>query len=150
MGMAFLYVCIILVIVLIFKTIHTESTKDINKVKHLLEKLTPLFEENLDKNDSFLVKLKDPNFRNKISVSVSSKSTTINKNKIYLCIKNKNNEYYTDNILIYVLLHELSHSISSDVGHTKQFQDIFSQLLQKAEKHKLYDPNIPFITDYCT
>ena len=39
------------------------------------------------------------------------------KQKVYLCLKDENNEYYNDNMLIYVALHELAHVLCDEIGH---------------------------------
>lgn len=66
-------------------------------------------------------------------------SYTINKNKIILCLKH-NNIYHNYNELLYIYLHELSHVICPEIGHTKIFYDINIFLLKEAIKCKLYTP----------
>jgi hypothetical protein len=66
-----------------------------------------------------------------------------------LCLKDKNGEYYDKNMLIYVLLHEISHSLCDEVGHTKKFNEIFNALLKEAVKKGIYDENKPIIQNYC-
>lgn len=78
-----------------------------------------------------------------------NKSYTINKKKIYLCLKDSNKEYYDYNMLIYVSIHELAHVLCDEIGHTPKFDQIFHELLQKGIQLKLYDPNKPIIKDYC-
>lgn len=63
--------------------------------------------------------------------------------------KDENNEYYEDNMLKYVLLHEISHSICDEIGHTQKFNDIFQALLKKAVEMGIYNPNVPIIKNYC-
>jgi hypothetical protein len=78
------------------------------------------------------------------------KSYTINKKKIYMCLKDKNNEYYSENMLIYVLIHEFAHYLNKDdIGHTEKFHIIFENLLKKADAMGLYDRSIPLDTEYC-
>lgn len=76
-------------------------------------------------------------------------SYTINKQKIYLCTEATNGKIYDDNMLTYVTLHELAHTLCPDIGHGKQFQDIFQTLLGRAERHKLFDPRKPRVENYC-
>lgn len=79
----------------------------------------------------------------------SNKSYTINKRKVHLCLKDQNGDYYNENMLTYVGLHELAHVLCDEVGHTEKFYRIFDDLLAKAHEMGLYDPSIPIIQDYC-
>ena len=58
-------------------------------------------------------------------------------------------DYYHENMLIYVILHELSHVICDEIGHTDKFHRIFDAVLEIATADGLYDPSIPVIRDYC-
>lgn len=78
------------------------------------------------------------------------KSYTINKDKTFLCLYDDKNEYYPLNMLIYVLLHEISHSLNTkDIGHTEEFYRIFDILLKQAQDTGAYNPSIPVIQNYC-
>lgn len=77
------------------------------------------------------------------------KSYTINKRKIYLCLKDENEEYYDFNMLLYVAIHELSHVMCDEIGHTPKFNQIFHDNLIQAEKMGIYDSTKPIITNYC-
>jgi len=77
------------------------------------------------------------------------KSYTINKSRVYLCLKDENNKYYSINMLIYVLAHEYSHVICNSIGHTDEFHAIFEQLLVELADAKIYDPSQKIIPDYC-
>jgi hypothetical protein len=78
-----------------------------------------------------------------------NKSYTINKQKVYLCLKDENGKYYEMNMLIYVALHELAHVLCDEIGHTDKFKRIFEDLLIDAENKGIYNPNTPPILDYC-
>lgn len=84
-----------------------------------------------------------------IDLYKGSKSYTLNKSSIYICLKDKHGKYYSRNMLCYVLLHEYAHVLCESVGHTPEFYEIFNTLLQKAAKKKLYDPSIPPVENYC-
>jgi len=86
---------------------------------------------------------------NELEIYVGEKSYTINKEKIFLCLKDKNEKYYDSNMLVYVLLHELSHVLNDEVGHGEKFQRIFNEVLEKATDTGIYDPNKPLIQNYC-
>lgn len=112
------------------------------------------FKEHLQSRDPKLSSLKwklkpiDPSVEN-IELFEDTKSYTINKEKVFLCLRDRNGKYYDDNMLTYVLLHELAHMKCDEVGHTKKFYQIFDDLLQKATDMKLYNPSIPIVQDYC-
>lgn len=78
-----------------------------------------------------------------------NKSYTINKEKIYLCLKDEHGAYYDQNMLMYVALHELSHVLCDEIGHTKKFHSIFHDVLQEAARKKIYDPSKPILQNYC-
>jgi len=77
------------------------------------------------------------------------KSYTINKKKVYLCLKDDDGEYYNFNMLIYVSIHELSHVICDEIGHTAKFHRIFRDLLELAEQKNIYNSSIPIVKNYC-
>lgn len=83
-----------------------------------------------------------------VKIMKGDSSYTINKQKIYLCTE-ANGEVYDDNMLTYVMLHELAHTMCPSIGHGKQFGDIFNTLLRRAERHKLFDPRKPRVENYC-
>ena len=78
-------------------------------------------------------------------------SYTIDKEHTYLCVVDKKNgKYYDESFLMYVLLHELSHVICPEIGHTKLFDNIFTELLNEAEKCGIYEAaKTTMIGDYC-
>lgn len=155
----FLFIVEIIIIYLIINIIFTPSREDFQiteeepKLKQLQSSLNPLFQEDVDYSQSILENIMTNQTKkkilNEISLSTGNKSYTINKENIYLCLKDENNQYYEDNMLKYVLLHEISHSICDEIGHTEKFNEIFKALLDKAVAMKVYDPSIPIIKNYC-
>lgn len=104
-------------------------------------------------NDPTLIRLKNkliPYFPELIDMSLarSKSSYTWNKSKIYICTSHKG-VFYDDNMLTYVILHELAHVYDLNIGHTESFQEIFDSFLKRAEKHGLFDPDKPRIQNYC-
>lgn len=77
-------------------------------------------------------------------------SFTENKKRIVLCLRDKNNNIYPFNSLIYVLLHEVAHVINREIHHTKKFQKIFNELLIHSERLGYYNPKLPFESNYCS
>lgn len=78
-----------------------------------------------------------------------NKSYTINKEKIFVCLKDEKGDYYPLNMLTYVLAHEFSHALCESVGHTDEFHKIFETLLVELTDAGLYDPSQPILVDYC-
>jgi beta-lactamase regulating signal transducer with metallopeptidase domain len=88
----------------------------------------------------------------KISIKGSNQSFTEDKTRTYLCLRDEAGNYYDDNMLMYVALHELAHAISKsvDVEHkTDEFKNNFKMLLAKAESLGFYDPKKPLNYNYC-
>jgi hypothetical protein len=79
--------------------------RDDPMLDELLKAVRPVFETN-EKYTGNLSKLNDVKILDKISLYRGNRSYTINKEKVYLCLKDEKDEYYNRNMLIYVLLHE--------------------------------------------
>jgi hypothetical protein len=78
------------------------------------------------------------------------KSYTLDKKYVFICKKDKKtNEQYHQNQLILVLIHEISHALCDEIGHTPKFGMIFEDLLAKATQQGLYDESIPNVENYC-
>jgi len=112
--------------------------------------------ENILQDDPMLHRLKDvllplhPIIRH-LKLYKGNKSYTINKEKVYLCLKNKNGEYYALNTIVYVTIHEIAHVLNKeDVGHTPAFHKIFDELLLKAANLGIFNADIPIPQDYCS
>jgi hypothetical protein len=123
------------------------------KLVALQSKLNPLFTEDCSYEGTILEDIMTlqtkRRIQNEISLSKGNKSYTINKEDIYLCLKDENGKYYDDNMLIYVLLHEISHSVCDEIGHTEKFNKIFHAFVKKAVELKIYDNTVPLIRNYC-
>jgi hypothetical protein len=85
---------------------------------------------------------------NDISVTAGKKSFTINKKDVTLCLKDPSNEYFNKNMLVYVAIHELAHTVCKSVGHTDEFWKINDELLHKAEEKGFYDSKIKVVKSY--
>ena len=82
----------------------------------------------------------------------SNESYTEDKKKIFICLKDENNQYYDYNMLIYVAIHECSHALTKviDTEHTsREFREMFESLLKNATKMKIYNPTTPLEKHYC-
>jgi hypothetical protein len=126
-----LLICILVTVIVIqIKENHLQDDPMLHTLKKILQPVHPMFKN--------------------IKLYKGDKSYTINKEKTFLCLYDENGNYYPINMLIYVLLHEIAHSINQkDIGHTPEFHRIFDELLQKAAAIGVYNPNIPVIQNYC-
>ena len=79
----------------------------------------------------------------------SDQAFTINKKKVYICLKDDKQQYYSDNMLTYVILHELAHVFSKSFDHTLEWEMIFTNLLKRCEQARIYDPKQPIVANYC-
>lgn len=69
-------------------------------------------------------------------------SATEDKKKVFICVKDKNGNYYNYNKLLQVALHELAHAQSKavDPNHTsKEFLTNYNNLMSKASKMGIID-----------
>lgn len=86
----------------------------------------------------------------KLRYYVGDESYTINKEKVFICIRDKKQQkLYNENVLKYVILHEYAHSICPEIGHTDLYYKIFDKVLEEAIQRGLYNPNEPVPSDYC-
>jgi len=141
------FIIIGFVIWLIVMQIEEYKLQDDPKLFELKKKISPLL--NRENYSGLLTPMNNSNLLDKISLYKGDKSYTINKQKIFLCLKDENGSYYDDMMLMYVLLHELSHVICDEVGHTQKFHEIFDQVLEEAHIIGIYDKSYSIIQDYC-
>ena len=98
---------------------------------------------------------KSENVMNQIRLCKGGSSYTIDKQFMYICTKDENDEYYEDTMLMHVLLHETAHVICDEIGHTKKFDDIFRELMDEAHaptcpnQSPIYDKFAPLVDNYC-
>ena len=112
------------------------------------DKIKPLFDKNIH-YDGVLSPLNSRDVMSEISLYKGDKSYTINKENVFICLRDKQDKYYDMNMLIYVTLHEISHVINTTIGHDDSFNDIFSALLDKATQMHIYDPSKKIDLEYC-
>ena len=137
-----------LVVYITTQILEEYSLQDDPILPQLKSQIAPLFSKDV-KYTGILDVINKRDVLNEVSLYKGNKSYTINKEKIFLCLKDKNDKYYDTNMLLYVLLHEISHSLCDEVGHTKKFNEIFNALLKEAVKRGIYDENKPIIQNYC-
>lgn len=97
------------------------------------------------------LKLVNPYF-SKLDIRESTKSYTENKSIIYICTRDPiTKQYYSENTLMYVCLHECAHVMMADYdeNHSDKFKKVFEKILDKAITVGVYDPSIPIPKTYC-
>lgn len=133
----------------IITQIRESHLQDDPKLKEILMLLEPMF-----KSDRYwsgiLEPLNNRDILNEISMYKGDKSYTINKEKVYICLTDENGKYYSMNMLMYVVLHELAHVICDEIGHTEKFHEIFEAILLRSTEMGIYNPSLPIIQNYCT
>ena len=132
----------------IYSQIEDYILKDDPKLHELKEVFSKFFNQDRYWGGK-LRALNDRDIMKETDLYRGDKSYTLNKERVFLCLKDENNEYYSLNMLIYVLAHEYSHVICESIGHTDEFHSIFAQLLVELTDTGLYDPSQPIIVDYC-
>ncbi len=139
MSSRFKRYCIVFIIVCLLIVIAYKN----RAFEHFTASSDPLLEE----LQTQFAKL-HPKFKN-VNIRKGDKSYTINKKHVYICVKDDKGRYYNRNMLAYVTLHEYAHMLCDEIGHTPKFYRIFDQLLEKAARKGLYNPDIPPVEDYC-
>ena len=94
----------------------------------------------------------DPDVTKKLNIQASNKSFTEDKRDMYLCLKDEKGNYYPDNMLNYVAIHELAHAKSKtvDTSHSgEEFRENFERYLQVAENKGIFDPKKGLVDKYC-
>ena len=116
-----------------------QSIQKIILIENFINKLQKiLIHNNFFKNNSklkknIIIKEIPPKYQNKY-ISYSS-----NKNTIYISLRNNNNSFSQDNNTLYfIIMHELSHILSTSYGHTTEFWTIYKNILQIAINNNLY------------
>jgi hypothetical protein len=148
------YICITVVILLLVLLLYIISRKQVNDnnndpvIVELFTMLKSMFVPD-KKWYGMLDVLNDRRILDEIKIYKGAKSYTINKSKIFLCLKDEKDNYYNKNMLMYVLLHEISHCLCDEINHTDKFHKIFDLLLIEAEKCGIYNSNESLIKDYC-
>jgi hypothetical protein len=133
---------------LVARQIHENYLASDPMLHELRRSVSPLFAKD-KKYVGILEPINGRNVMDEIGLYRGNKSYTINKEKVFLCLKNDKNEYYNKQVLLHIILHELSHVINDEIGHGEKFHDIFDALLAEAVKCGIYDPNVDIPLDYC-
>lgn len=133
------YILLLIIFYSLYKIVHEEKVIYLND-EELLNRL---------KADLYKIDPRSANF----NYYSSNESLTEDKKDIYLCLRDPDTgKYYDYNSLVLIACHEASHAVSLtvDENHTGlEFNNNYKMLLQRAIDLGLYDPNLPFVSNYC-
>lgn len=67
-------------------------------------------------------------------------SYTVDKQKVFMCLRQRNTqeELVSENVIVFVALHEMGHVGTASIGHTPEFWNNFAWLLKQAEELQIY------------
>ena len=156
MKITTLYTIILFIIIigfiiwLIVTQIEEYTLQSDPKLKELKDKVKPLFEKDKQYSGILHPLNNRKNLLDEISVYKGDKSYTINKHKIFLCLRDEHGEYYDIMQLLHVFIHEIIHCLCDEIGHTEKFNDMLDALLDEADKMGIYDKNYKLLVNYCT
>lgn len=141
-------VLILISLYTVYTQVNEHFMRDDPKLQEIEEIFTQFFANKHDWKAP-LDSLSNRDVMKEIKLYRGKTSYTINKEKVYICLKDPKGEYYNNNMLVYVLAHELSHVICNSVGHTDEFQTIFDALLRELVTAGIFDPKSPIDESYC-
>lgn len=80
-----------------------------------------------------------------------SEAYILNKKDVYMCVHDKSNVNYHDDFLMYIALHELAHALIPEdtKDHPPKFDQLFTQLKDRAQYLGVFNPSTPFPDEYC-
>lgn len=125
---------------------HLQDDPVLNKLR---EEFTVFFSQDKYWN-GHLAMLNNRDIMNEINLFRGKKSFTLNKEKVFICLKDEKSRYYGFNMLVYVTAHEISHALCVEQGHTELFHTIFQELLDELTISGVYNPSIPIQQNYCS
>lgn len=83
-------------------------------------------------------------------IACESGSFTIDKKEVNICVNDKKTlQRYSNNVLIYVILHEIAHVLSETEHHTSEWEMIFNHILKASIRCGVYDDSKQFPKNYC-
>ena len=95
------------------------------------------------KGIKYLVKRYNPDRLSETDLDAEYTSYSVNKGEsIAMCLREPNNSFIDMNTVHFVIIHELAHVMTPEVGHTKLFWENMGYLLRKASEigiYKYYD-----------
>ena len=123
----------------------------LDNIQDNMYKLKKILVDNIDKYNEYkeyILQL-DRNFNKKrtqiYETDYNSNLTSYSVNKgeeLSICLKSKNTGKFHDiNLLMYVVIHEMSHFACPEIGHGLLFKKIFKKFIEVAIEYNIYKYN---------
>ena len=122
-----------------------EAANKLGSISDSLKNLVNNLNENDDKKGEYIKQLKESFNPEYITENIPGSiyvAYSVNKGEeLSLCIRDKDSEEFIDNnTIIFVAIHELSHIMTPETGHTPLFWDNMKYLLEQASSQGIYMP----------
>jgi len=122
-----------------------EAANKLGSISDTLKNLVNSLNENDDNKGKYIQKLKKSFNPEYITENIPGSiyvAYSVNKGEeLSLCIREKGSEkFIDDNTIIFVAIHELSHIMTPETGHTPLFWDNMKYLLEQASSQGIYMP----------
>lgn len=115
-----------------------------NKLAEINRKILKLIDNLKDEDREGISTLKErynPDELSETGLGAKYTSYSVNKGeKISICVRHKDKQFIDDNIIIFVVIHELAHVMTKSIGHTPEFWANMAFLLEEGEKIGIYKP----------
>ncbi len=120
-----------------------EAANKLGSISDSLKNLVNNLNENDDKKSEYIKGLKESFNPEYITENIPGSiyvAYSVNKGEeLSLCIRDKDTEEFIDNnTIIFVAIHELSHIMTPETGHTPLFWDNMKFLLEQASSQGIY------------
>ena len=122
-----------------------EAANKLGKISDSLKNLVNSLGDSSSEKSASIKQLKDSFHPEQITENIPGSmyvAYSVNKGEeLSLCIREKDTENFIDeNTIIFVAIHELSHIMTPETGHTPLFWDNMKYLLEKASSQGIYMP----------
>jgi hypothetical protein len=122
-----------------------EAANKLGKISDSLKNLVNSLGDSSSEKSAYIKQLKDSFNPKQITENIPGSmyvAYSVNKGEeLSLCIREKDTEKFIDeNTIIFVAIHELSHIMTHETGHTPLFWDNMKYLLEKASSQGIYMP----------
>lgn len=122
-----------------------EAADRMDKIRQNLEKIVEHFKDPnfaQDQPYQLLISRFNPNVLEENDLTADSTSYSENKGeRIVVCLRDKTKkpyEFVDENIVMFVLIHEMAHLMTSSIGHTPEFWTNFKKLLHECVQLGVY------------